>query len=300
MANFNAALASNPDIWSSRIRWYLDRIATYAAALTNSNFEGEVKAGSTLRAFYVADASVTEYTGAWIDGDWTELAETETTLVVDQFRKALAKVPDARDNGSVLNLIDQASNRIAKGLADDLDDYIASLYTTIATANEYGNDTTPIVVGFGAGETLPTVALSLLRKELVDAQAPTTNPRVVIPTWMGTMLEQEIGARQTAMGDNATAGNQSNRQGLLVRNIAGFSEIYVSTAVPNTTGTLYKVMAGDPLITLATALDRFETIRLQNDFATGVRGLMVYGAASWRDDVLALGTFNTGAYKVNA
>lgn len=287
-------LASESTLWSARILEYLDKDYVYVNALTNSNFEGEAKKGGTVKAYYVSDVTVDDYTGAWTDTDWDLLADNEVTIQIDKEKKFLLKVPRVREKFSTLNLIDQGSQRAAVAVGDVIDQAIAANYSAIAVGNAYGDDTTPITVGFGSGEISPSVALAILREKLVTAKAPHTNPRVVIPEWMGTMLYIELSGRLTQLGDAATKGQFAVNTGKMDP-IAGMTP-FVSPNVPNTTATKYKVIAGDPMITFASAIEEIDTLQLQNDFATGVRGLYVFGSKLPRSAYMALGTFNKGSY----
>ena len=287
-------LASEPTVWSARILEYLDKAYMYVQALTNRNYEGEAKKGGTVKAFYVSDVTVTDYTGAWTDADWETLGDNAVTVQIDKEKKVLIKVPAVRENFSMLQLIDQGSQRAAVAIGDVIDQAIAANYSSIVAGNAYGDDITPITVGLGAGQVSPTVALARLRETLVTARAPHTNPRVVVPEWFGTMLYIELSGRVTQLGDAATRGEFAVDTGPMAP-VSGLTP-YVSPNVPNTAGAKYKVMAGDPMITFASAIDMLDTVQLINDFATGVRGLWVWGSKLPRGEYMALGTFNKGAY----
>ncbi|MEO5929751.1 MAG: hypothetical protein ABIR47_07455 [Candidatus Kapaibacterium sp.] len=288
---------SDPTIWSARVLGYLDKTLIYKAAFTNNDYEGEAKSGGTVKSFYLSDVSVTDYTGTWDDTDWTELTDNEKSFTIDQLKKVLAKIPDVSQQFSVLNLIDQGSKRIAYAIGDIIDQFVASKYSQIASANTYGNDTTPIVVGLGSGEIKPTIFLNILMERLIDAKAPRTNANVVIPSWMGTMLDIELGNRQTALGDAAVQGQLDMPDGMVMQNVAGFKTVYVSSNIPNTSGAKFKVMAGEKMITYASAIEKFQIVPLQNDFAQGMKGLYVYGGKLLRGEFMSLGTVNKGSYE---
>jgi hypothetical protein len=287
-------LASEATMWSARILEYLDKDYVYLDALTNRNFEGEARKGGTVKAYYIGEVSVEDHDGAWTDADWDDLDDTEATIQIDKEKRFKFKAPRVREKFSTLQLIDQGSKRAAVAVGDVIDQAIAANYSAIDSGNNYGDDTTPITVGFGSGEVAPTVALARLRQALVTARAPRTNPRVVVPEWFGTMLYIELSGRLTGLGDAAALGKFAVNTGFLA-NVAGLA-VYVSPNVPNTTSTKYKVIAGDPMITFASAIEEIDVIQLQNDFATGVKGLYVFGSKLPRAEYLALGTFNTGAY----
>lgn len=289
--------ASLPTVWQARILKYLDELAVYLNALTNSNFEGTPRVNGTVKAYRVSNVGVSDYDGAWTDSDWEELQDVEFTLTIDQAKKVLVKVPDTKDNQSIINYIDQGGQRTAQAISDVIDQFIASNYAAVAPANNYGDDTTPIIVGLGAGEIRPTVFLSLLRERLVKASAPRSSLRAVLPVWMATMLEIELSGRATSLGDQAQRGAYQSQQGLVMEDVSGFKRIYASTNCPEVSeGTQAKILAGDPLITYASAIDKFQNIQLQNDFATGLRGLYCYGASLWDGNYMGLGTANRGSY----
>ena len=125
MAGPGTPLVSEPTIWSARLLANLDKTYVYVAALTNRNYEGEVRAGGTVKAFWVSDVSVSNYTGGWSDADWQMLSDNEVTIQIDQQKKILVKVPDVRAQFSVLNLIEQATQRMAVAIGDAIDQYIA-------------------------------------------------------------------------------------------------------------------------------------------------------------------------------
>ena len=287
-------LVGESTVWSSRILEYLDKTFVYVNAFTNRDYEGEARKGGTVKIFRVNAVSVEDHDGAWDDTDWDDLGQTEVEFQIDQEKRFLFKVPLVRENFNVLNLIEQGSQRAAVAIGDTIDQYIAGKYTQIASGNAYGTTGSPITIGFGSGEVKPTIALARLRELIVTAKAPTQNNRIVVPEWFGTMLDIELGGRLTQLGDRVTTGDLLVRPGYM-GSVAGF-DIYVSPNVPNTTSTKYKVMAGAPMITMASAIDLVKTVDLQNDFGYGVKGLFVYGAKLLDTNAMALGTFNKGAY----
>lgn len=298
MAGPGTPLLSEPTVWSSRVLYYLDKTYVYVNALTNRDYEGEAKQGGTVKAFWVDNVTVSAYTGGWTDADWATLTDNAATVQIDQENKLLVKIPDVREQFSVLNLIEQGSRRMAVAIGDTIDQFIATHQTT-TTANLLGDDTTPLVVGFGTGETRPTTALARLRQLLIQSHAPADSARAVVPEWFGAMLQIELGLRPTPnLGDSVTLGEKAALKPGFVISVAGV-DVYVSNNVPNTAGAKYKVLMGNPMITFASAIERIETLRLPNDFATGIRGLYVYGALLPRSEYMMLGTFNMGAFPVN-
>lgn len=292
-----ALTVDKKEFWEGRLAPYLDSLSVYKQALCNSRYEGKVELNNTLHIISVSDVSESEYTGAWVDGDYSAAATTEETFTVDQKRKFLINVKDTDQMGSVVQLIDQGSQRAAYAVVNRQDQWIASLHSQIDAANAYGDDTTPITIGFGVGEIRPLDALTMLRERLAESKAPMTDPRVVIPIWFSTMLIQQIGARNTNAGDAAMQNGIVQQQGLVAKNHGGFNQIWASANVPNAGGAKYKVLCGDAEISFANAIQTVETARAQNDFATLVKGLYVYGGKILYGEMMGLGTFNKGSYQ---
>lgn len=298
--------ASDTIVWRARLEPYLDSLSVYTQALTNSFYQGEVSANKSVEIISVNGVDETAYTGSWEDEDWGSPATDSTEFQITEKRKLLIRVADTDQLGNMINLIDATSQRSAVKVVTRKDRYIAGFYSTIvagAAANQYGTEAAPIVIGFGPTQVRPLDALAMCWEVLTVANAFPTNGRIVIPPWMGTMLGQELSGRNTVLGDQAVQNGATPRQGLAYTNIGNFSQVWISANVPDTTAADvggFKVIYGDPWITLASAIDKLEVIRLQNDFATGVKSLYVYGAAVPEPKLMGVGTFQKGLYKQQA
>lgn len=292
-----------------RTRLKLNRKNVYRLAFTNEKFQNtagaavKIKYGSILTAIVVSTPTVEDHDGPWDDSEWEALTDSATNFTVDQKKRFKFTVPTEVIDGSPVPLIEEASTNAAEAGNIVVDNYVAATFSQI-TGNVYGNSTTPIVVGFGTGEVLPTDALANLFETLATGSAPLQGANVVVPWWFATFLKQEIGQKVVSLQDivNNGQGNvsQMDLQALVAHGIGGFANIYASVAVPNTTNAKYKIMAGGPFISFAMALQTVKVVDIQNDFATGVKGLIVYGAKNMNTGAMALGTFNKGTAKVNA
>lgn len=295
-------------ILDARTRLYLNRKNVYRQAFTNEKFTAAdgspavIKYGTTLRAIQVSTPTITDYTGAWTDSDWEGVTDDKLDFTVDQQKKFAFSVSTTQLTGSPVQIIEQASQNAGAAANDVVDDYIASKHSTIDSGNLYGDSTTPITVGFGTGEIAPTNALANLFEKLALAKATLVGANVVVPWWFATYLKQEIGGRVVTLADLTANGATSaavDQQSLIIQDIGGFKNIYASIAVPNTSSAKYKVMAGAPLLSFAMALEQVKIVDIQNDFATGVKGLFVYGGKHLNPKQFALGTWNKGTAKTN-
>jgi phage I-like protein len=290
-------LLSEATIWSARTLEQLDKEFVYVRAFTNRDYEADARRGGTVNMYYFSSIGVTNYTGAWADAAWADLDDNEVVLQIDQAKKVIFKVPRVRQQFNQIDLLEQGTSRAAQDIGDVVDQFIAAVHADIAAGNVFGTTASPITVGFGAGQTKPVLALARLNQALVAARAPRMGRKaVVVPDWFGTMLLTELGARATQLGDNVTQ-NGENMQGMIFRNVAGFDEVHVSVNVPNTAGTLYKVIAGGQAVAFAMGIEDQEILSLQNDFGQGYKGLYVYGKKLPRGEYMASGTWNIGAYQ---
>lgn len=292
----------------ARMRLYLNRMNVYRKAFTNEKFQNTagtnipIRYGTILKAIQISRPTVEDHDGPWTDEDWETLSDDKLEFSVDQKKRYKFTVPTEVISGSPVQLIEEASKQATAAVSDVLDDYIAAKYSQIDAGNQYGDSTTPIVIGFGTGEVLPSDGLANLFEKLGLAKAPLDGVNTVIPWWFATMLRQELGAKVTTLAEiqaNGQAIANIGAQGLVAQGIGGFSNIYASVAVPNTTNAKYKVMAGGPFISFAVALEQTQVVQIQNDFATGVKGLIVYGAKNMNPKCMAIATFNKGTAKVN-
>lgn len=296
---FAALTANLTQAWKERIEAYLVKAPIFLQALTNKHYEGEVKSNATLNIISVGEISTGTYTGADIAFD--TMATTGVTFTADQKKYFGFQVLDTDKIGSMLDLVNSGSRKAAEAMARTVDDYLATLHSTITTS-VYGTTVSPIIVGFDsvAGEVLPSVALSVLTQKMAEANADQSNPQAVVPPWFASYLLMEFGIRNTVGGDSA-AKVGVNIGKLDMPPIAGFGGIFVSNNVANTAGAAYKIMAGTPdsSITFGMALENVEAGRLQNNFGSFVKGLNVYGAKIPFEAHMALGTFNIGTARQN-
>lgn len=266
-----------PEIWSALLLSSLKKAHVYAEAFTNRDYEGEIKAaGDTVRITSISRPTVSSYTRN-SDISYEELTDAQRTLLVDREKYWAFSLDDVDAAQARGNVVPEAMTEAAHALADDVDAYIASLYTQIATANAIS--TTSITTG-----DLAYNALVDLGVKLSEANVPKANRRVVIPEWYHGLLQKNanfINAEKSADGGEAL------RNGFIGR-AAGFA-IYTSNNAPLITGDDYAVIAGTPqAMTMADQILKTEALRSENRFADRVRGLHVYGVKLLRPDGMAV------------
>ncbi|MFE9865876.1 P22 phage major capsid protein family protein [Streptomyces sp. NPDC005506] len=266
-----------PEVWAAQALVSLRKNLIYAAPqIVNHDYEGEIKkVGDTVHIKMLGDVTVQTYNS----GDnisYEDLPDAEMALKIDQSDYFAFKVDDIEKAQAGDEMAARTTNA-AWRMAEKVDTYVANLYTQVQSANVLG--TTAITDGDKAYN-----ALVDLKIRLDECNVQTTGRYVVVPSWYhGQLLKSAnfINAEKAADGGAALRNGQVGRA-------AGF-DILMSNAVPVITGNDYAVMAGvKDAISFADQVSEMETLRLQNTFASAVRGLHLYGAKVIRPDALAV------------
>ncbi|WP_026765571.1 P22 phage major capsid protein family protein [Selenomonas ruminantium] len=270
-----------PQIWEARLLEHLDKALVYGN-LVNRDYEGDIRnQGDTVKINQIGDITVNNYTkGSNIT--YESVDGTPTTLTIDQAKYFAFKVEDIDQVQANVNLVDGAMARASYALRDVVDKHIAAHYTDVT--NTIGDDTTPESI---TSANKAYEALVDLRTALDEKNVQSTGRFVVVPpAFYAYMLKD---SRFVAAGTSKTDSVLANG---FIGQAAGF-DIYQSNNVPNTEGTLYKVMAGTRQgISYAQQILSTEALRLEGTFSDAVRGQLVYGSVTVQPNALAVLTCN--------
>ena len=268
-----------PEIWSALLLQALRKQLVYNV-FTNSDYEGEIEeSGDTVRITTIGRPTIGTYVPNVTVITPETPKESQRTLVVDQSKYFAVAVDDVDARQAKGNIMPTLTDEAGFGFADVIDQYIASFYTSIQSANQLGS------IGVNSATT-PSDAydkvLVPLRVKLDKANVPNRGRSAVItPDMHGCLIRDQR---------FVSFGTQDNKQVLtegLVGRAAGF-DIYLSNNTPNTTGQEFAVMAGNNrAITFANQINKMEAYRPQSSFADAVKGLVLYGAKNVRPDSLA-------------
>ncbi|MDP9185620.1 MAG: P22 coat protein - protein 5 domain protein [Actinomycetota bacterium] len=267
-----------PEIWSARLLVALRKTLVYAGPqIVNRDYEGEISAaGDTVRITSIGRPTISNYVPGSTSINPEQLTDAQRTLVVDQSKYFAFEVDDVDARQAKGNVLPQAADESAYGLADVIDQYVASFYTGVSTANQLG--TVSITTGDIAYNTL--VDLSV---KLDEANVPTEGRYVVIPPWYHGLLRKNtnfINAEKSADGGAALRNGQ-------IGEAAGFA-VLKSNNCPLVTGDDYAVTAGtNAAISFAEQINKTEAYRPQDSFSDAIKGLTLYGAKLVRPDNLA-------------
>jgi hypothetical protein len=297
-----------PAIWSGQIQRALQTSLVYPQ-LMNRDHEGEIAAaGDTVKINMIGDVTVFDYVKNTDMSAPQALTDAQLTLKVDQakaFNFAIDDIDKAQQTPKVMG---EASIRAGYGLRKATDSFCASQYVNaqaLSTANQaaaaLGSDATPITGTWTTDGTRAYDKLVDLGVLLDTTDTPDEGRFVVVPPWYEAYLLKDARFTSFATADamrNLIEGSLTGRPetgmapGGLRGRAAGF-DIYVSNQVPNTTQTLYKVIAGHPMAwSFADNIVEVEGYRPEKRFGDALKGLHVYGAKVVRPANLAVLTAN--------
>ena len=272
-----------PTIWEARLLAHLDKELVYGN-LANRDYEGDIKgAGNIVKISPIGDIAVRDYKQGE-DITFDNVDGAQTTLTIDQQKYFAFKVDDVDAAQANVNLIDGAMQRASYKMRDTVDRYIAGFHTKAGVTKGLGDDTTPLSI---TSATKAYESLVDLKGALDDENVPADGRFVVVPSaFYGYMLKD---SRFVAAGTSKTDSVLTNGY---IGQAAGFN-IYQSNNVPNTDGTLFKVLAGTrAAISFAAQLTETQALRPEKSFSDAIKGLLVYGAAVVQPKALACMTVN--------
>lgn len=251
-----------PVVWSTNLNRIYKKSLVYGN-LVNSDYQGDVKYGSTVKMNTLGKVTIGKYTEKDGVGDPEELDAEQMELKIDQRDFFNFKVEDIAAAQSNINILTEAMTEAAFGIAENVDKFIANLYTGVDENNIIGTDAEPQGVHSGSLYN----HLVDLDVKLSEANVPKKDRFVVIPEAGYGMLQKD--ARFTKFPEVLYDGYIGNVSSL---------KVYTSNNCPVVGGN-YKIMAGHrSAITFASQLNKVESFRQEKHFADAVKGLNVYGA----------------------
>ena len=270
-------LKFRPEIWSAQLLVALRQNLVYSAFI-NRDYEGDIaQSGDTVRITSIGRPTISNYVPNSTTITPEQVNDSQRTLVVDQAKYFAFAVDDVDARQARGNVIPQAMDEAAFAAANVIDQYIASFYTSIQTANQLG--------AVGVASATPNQAYEKvfvpLKTKLDKANvSPNGRTAVVSPDLVGVLLLDSRFVANPAYNISSALSTGTLGQ------IAGFN-VLVSNQTP-TTGTDSVVIAGnDRALTFAEQISKVEAYRPQSSFSDAVKGLFLYGAKVVRPDSLA-------------
>lgn len=268
-----------PEVWSAVLLSSLKKSLVYGG-LANHDYEGEIReAGDTVTVNSISRPTI----GTYVPNSTVITPEVLTTaqrkLVIDQSKFFAFGVDDVDARQAKSSLLPEALTEAGYGLADVADQFVAGLYTGVASANALGT----VSVTTGTPTDAYDKVLIPLKIALDNANVPDENRWVVVPPWFhGRLLLDLRFIDASKTGDAVGASIRG-----YIGEAAGF-RVYKSNNTPFPGGDDNMVIAGTNMaISYAGQINKTEAYRPQSSFEDAVKGLQLYGAKLMRPDGIA-------------
>ena len=289
-----------PEIWSGKlIENFYD--ATVLAAISNTDYEGEIKAhGDTVNIRTTPTITLRDYVkGQPIQVEHPDKPKLQ--LVIDKGDYFACVEDDIDKVQSDIKLMDMWSKDASEQmkikidtrvLTDMLPDIHASNKGNTAGAQSasfvLGTTGSPVTLTKdGAGGTTSVVEYIVdLGTVLDEANAPESGRFLVIPAKMAGLIKKSELKDASLTGDGTTIA-RNGRLGMIDR-----FTLYVSHNLAVSSGK-YSLVAGHKMgLTFASQMTNMETLRSETTFGNIIRGLQVYGYKVVKPEALAQGVVN--------
>ncbi|KQR02488.1 hypothetical protein ASF72_10665 [Arthrobacter sp. Leaf141] len=271
-----------PTVWSSKILTAFREKAIFAG-LANREYEGEVKAGNTVKITGVVDVQIKDYkAGALPDGSGgtlprttapDDITDTTIELRIDQEKNFDFYVDDIDAAQAFTRLLTPYTDSAAAGLVEDSDRWLAALLFLQGTGTAVG---APAIDGKTAWNVIRD-----LRKQLNKAKVPQGDRIFVANAEFTALLEENDSKLMQANTSGTTKGLQEAQ----LPRILGFdgfgSENLPTVSRPSIVAYHKSALA------YVSQIDKTEPMRAQNKFADRLRGLHVYGGKVLRPTAVA-------------
>ncbi|HDX9654342.1 TPA: hypothetical protein ROY23_004863 [Bacillus wiedmannii] len=207
--------------------------------------------------------------------EWDDTNPSKVEINMDQKKYFAFKVDDVDAVQAAGDLIDPHTQEAGAVLQETVDKFVLGLHTGAHKDNVIGSDATPI-------ELSPKNAYDYI----VDLNT-TLNMKKVPKTERFTVINSQV-LGLLSKDDRFTKQPVILENGVVEGQVINGSQIVVSEETPNTAGKYKIISLHKSAIGHGKQLNETEAQRLQNSFADGVRGLMVYGSGVLRSESLAV------------
>lgn len=276
-----------PEIWSGKmIEKFYD--ATVLAAISNTDYEGEIKKfGDKVIIRTQPTAVINDYTrGQDLVYDTPDGGTVE--LKIDQGKYYAATIDDVSAMQQDIKVMDKWAMDASEQMKIKIDtSVLATVYTKAAAANKgatAGRISGNVNLG-AAGAALGLTATNII-DFLVDVglvmdeqNMPESGRYIVLPAWAVQLLKKSD-LKNAALTGDSSSPLRNGRVGMVDR-----LTIYASNLLPRALGTggqaaincTHAIAGHSAALTFATQMTEMETLRHPTKFGDLTRGLQVYG-----------------------
>ena len=287
-----------PEVYSKKVQIAL-RKAAVAEAICNTDYMGEISSfGDTVNIIKEPQIGTAEYTRGLAVVS-TALTDQELVMTIDQARSFSFKIDDLEKRFSHVNFQAVAADNAAYALRDNMDGNVLAAINAGAEATGgivtgHGTVAAPIDIGFTGSKIDPLNQMAKAAKDLDVNKAPEDGRWFVAhPEWYNALSN----SASKLLSVDFNAGQGSIRNGLvasgLLRGFQMYKSLNTSTnnlstgsSSPQGSATAPVALFGHISSTAcASAMNKVETVRDTGTFSDIVRGLMVWGRKTLRNEV---------------
>ena len=281
-----------PEIWSGKllVKFYA---ATVAAAICNTDYEGEIKdVGDKVQVRTVPDIVIRDY----VKGQSLQIQRPDSPkkeLLIDKAKYFNFICDDIDKHQTDVSLMDSWSRDAAQQMKITVDEgFLGDVYSDAHASNK-GATAGVKSSSFNLGASSAPLVLSKANildfivdcgTVLDEQNTPEENRWMTIPPWFAGMVKKSD-LKDASLAGDGTSIMRNGRIGMIDR-----FTIYVSnllTSASDSGYTAYQAMAGHKsAISWASQMTKMESLRAESTFGTLVRGLNVYGYKALKTESL--------------
>ena len=266
-----------PKIWSDKIFQSYDKAFVFGN-LANRSYEGAIRNfGDQVKISELGDFTATAYTGSTLTYNTPQ--DASKYLLINQKYAIAVKLDDIDNAQSNPKLMGEITRKMGIGFSDNVDQYIAGLYTEAGIEGvAAGGATTGSPLSITTANV--TSVIRDIGTSLSENNVPQQGRVAVIPPWLHAKLDLTKVVRDT---NNSFILNDA-----YIGRYMGF-DLFASNNVSHSGSTWYTPMFFSAADTIAFAeqMMKMEVLRDKDTFDDYMRGLIVYGAKVVRPSSLA-------------
>lgn len=270
-----------PELWEQQLLTNFRKNLVFGNVV-NRDYEGTIRnAGDTVHITTPSAISVNAYSGSV---SYETPASTQQALLIDQKRYWAFQLEDVDQAQANVSTMQAYMAEAAVALADDVDKHLASQYVSAGSTE----NTAQKINATSSPASMYTLAVKA-GQNLDEKNVPRGGRWMVVsPAGYAAMLRDAAFVHATAVADQLIRTGE-------VGSISGFTVYVSNNLVDSSAGartSVWFMYGSTAAITVADQLVKTEAMRLEDAFADGVRGLLLYGVKVVRPAAL-------GAIKVD-
>jgi hypothetical protein len=278
-----------PVVWSTKlIEKFYD--ATVLAAISNTNYEGEISRYGDKVEIRTRPTIVIRDYEANMPLEVDRPSSNKVELFIDQGKYFNLHLDDVMKIQSDINLMEQWSADASEQMKIEIDTDVLTFMVNKAAAANRGSAAGRISNNINLGVAGTPVVMSrtnvidyliLMGQALDEQNIPETGRWVVMPAWACSLLKRSD-LRDASLTGDGTSVMRNGRLGMIDRFTVYSSNLLPTSATDGVNGNdsdgAYYIYAGHKnALTFASQLTEMEVIRSERSFGNMVRGLQVYG-----------------------